>query len=102
MKSTVLSKNKVPIRLEDERWLHIVDSHDEVAEMREIILSAIEVPDYLVAGWKDEILAIKQIAPGKMLVVVYKENAPDEGFIITAYTTRRLSWLSKRRRIWEK
>jgi hypothetical protein len=69
--------------------------------MREIILSAIESPDYLLEGWKDEILAVKQIAIGKMIVVVYKEEL-DEGFIITAYTTRRVSWLSKRRRIWEK
>jgi len=98
---TVLSKNKIPIRFENARWLHIVESHNEVAGMREIILSAIESPDYLLEGWKDEILAVKQIAIGKMIVVVYKEEL-DEGFIITAYTTRRVSWLSKRRRIWEK
>lgn len=27
----VISKNNIPIRLTEERWLHIVENHDEMA-----------------------------------------------------------------------
>ena len=40
------SVNGVPIRLTDERWDHIVDSHPELASYRETILDALENPDY--------------------------------------------------------
>ena len=46
-----------------------------------------------------ELLAIKQVASGKYLVVVYRELLND-GFIITAYFTRRLRSLAKRKQLW--
>ena len=44
------SVNGVPIRLTDERWEHILDSHPELASYRETILDAIENPDYILAS----------------------------------------------------
>jgi hypothetical protein len=44
-------------------------------------------------------LAVKQIVSGKYLIVVYRELL-DEEFIITAYLTRLLRELTKRKQIW--
>jgi len=44
MIETVLSQNKVPIRLTDERWAHITEEHCELAGMRLEVLEAIENP----------------------------------------------------------
>ena len=43
------SINGVPIRLTDERWEHILDSHPELASFRETLLDAVENPDYILA-----------------------------------------------------
>lgn len=44
------SVNGVPIRLTDERWEHILDSHPEVGSFRETVLDAVENPDYIPAS----------------------------------------------------
>ena len=35
----------VPIRLTDERWVHIVENHDDLAGYRSDVLQTIESPD---------------------------------------------------------
>jgi phospholipid N-methyltransferase len=40
-----------------------------------------------------ELLAIREITAGKFLVVVYKETGPGDGFIITAFLTRKVRQL---------
>ncbi len=40
----VYSVNGVPIRLTDERWLHIVNNHTELAGYCDDILATIENP----------------------------------------------------------
>jgi hypothetical protein len=40
-----ISRNNIPIRLTDERWLHISTGHPEVAPFYDLILETIEVPD---------------------------------------------------------
>jgi hypothetical protein len=42
----VNSINNVPIRLTDERWLHIIENHDELAGYYDTVVSCIE------EGWK--------------------------------------------------
>jgi hypothetical protein len=42
---------------------------------------------------------VREVERGKHLVVVYREQEHD-GFIITAFVTRRLRWLEGRERIW--
>jgi len=44
------SVNGVPIRLTDERWEHILDSHPDMASFRETVLDAVEKPDYILAA----------------------------------------------------
>ncbi|MBP7585845.1 MAG: hypothetical protein KBA61_17505 [Spirochaetes bacterium] len=98
----VPSKNNAIIRLEKERWIHIVESHNEVAGMMDIILEAVNSPDKIFEGWDGELLALKMIDKNKGLVVVYRETGANDGFVITAFLTKRLQSLEKRRIIWQK
>jgi len=45
-------------------------------------------------------MAVREMGPGRMLVVVYKETTEDDGFVITAFPTRRLSSLNRRQQEW--
>ena len=101
MIETVLSKNKVSIRLTDERWVHITEEHCELAGMRLEALEAIENPCKILAGGEEELLAIKETEKGKFLVVVYRELNND-GFIITAFLTRRIRSFNRRKQLWPK
>jgi hypothetical protein len=96
---TVISKNGIPIRLTDERWVHIVEEHAELAGMQPDVLETVERPERILLGGDDEALAIQQIEAGKFLVVVYRELERD-GFIITAFLTRRNRSLDKRQQLW--
>jgi hypothetical protein len=53
------SKNKITIRLSEERWLHIVESHDEMAGYLEEVLETIENSQLIIKGKKDELLAAR-------------------------------------------
>ncbi|MFH1096540.1 MAG: hypothetical protein V1749_03445 [Candidatus Desantisbacteria bacterium] len=81
----IISKNNIPIRLTIERWLHIVEMHDDMAGYYDYVLNAIEDPEYIIRGYKEAIIALKEMRKGKFLAVVYKELSEKDGFIITAY-----------------
>jgi hypothetical protein len=87
------------IRLTAERWAHIVDTHCELAGLREELLETIARPDRGLAGGEGEQLAVREIEPGKWLVVVYREHQ-SEGFVITAFLTRRYRSLDRRQQLW--
>lgn len=93
------SKNNVSIRLSDERWKHISEGHIELVNSKADVLMVISNPQRIFEGSNSELLAIQESEPGKWLVVVYKELT-DDGFIITAYFTRRLKSLTQRRQLW--
>ena len=95
-----VSKNGIPIRLTEERWFHIVENHDELAGLSDEVLLTIEDPEYIVKGWTDELLAIRKIND-KHLVVVYKELEND-GFIITAFITKKVDKVLRRGIVWQK
>lgn len=99
MTDLATSKGGVPIRLTDERWSHIIDEHDELAGFRLEVLDTVTAPDRVVAGAAGELIASKRQPDGKILVVVYRELAGD-GFIITAFLTRREASLQRRKQIW--
>ncbi|OEU55380.1 MAG: hypothetical protein BA871_10515 [Desulfuromonadales bacterium C00003096] len=101
MIETVLSQNKIPIRLTDERWAHITEEHCEIAGMRLEVLETIENPSRILAGGEEELLAVQEIEKSKFLVVVYRELTND-GFIITVFLTRRIKSLNRRKQIWSK
>jgi hypothetical protein len=95
----VVSKDGLPIRLTDERWAHIIEEHAELAGMRQDVLATIDSPDRILAGSAGEKLALKELELGKHLVVVYREVQTD-GFVITAFLTRRARSLERREVLW--
>jgi hypothetical protein len=97
--STVLSKNGVPTRLTEERWAHIMEEHGELAEMQSQVLDTVAEPMAVYAGNAGELLATRMLEPGKWMVVVYRETNGD-GFIITAFMTRRVASLERREKRW--
>lgn len=88
-----------PIRLTDERWSHICEEHNELAGLKYEVLVTVAHPDSVRAGNHGERLAVREIANGKQLIAVYRENN-DDGFIITAFVTKRVRSIEKRRQIW--
>ena len=96
---TVHSKNGVPIRLTDERWTHIAEEHGELAGLRLEVLETVSNPECIFAGGAGELLAARPVEAGKWLVAVYKELDHD-GFVITAFLTRRITSLEKRKQLW--
>ena len=95
----VVSKSGVPIRLTDERWVHITEEHCELAGLRSEVVETVLQPERVLLGGDGECLAVRELEEGKHLVVVYREQAHD-GFIITAFLTRRVRSLEKRRQVW--
>lgn len=95
----IYSINKVPIRLTEERWFHIVENHDDLAGYYDEILQTLEEPDFILKGHKDALIALRKIKEGLYLSVVYKEISKNDGFIITAYFT---SVIKKEAIIWQK
>jgi hypothetical protein len=96
---TIQSKAGVPIRLTDERWAHVTEEHAELAGLRFEVLETVSSPERIFVGNFDELLAAREIEQGKYLVVVYRESEGD-GFIITAFLTRRIRSLERRKQAW--
>lgn len=78
------SVNNVPIRLTDERWSHIVYSHDDMAGYYDDCLRVIEQPDLVVAGYRGSLKAAKGYGKDRYLQVIYKELSGSDGFVIAA------------------
>lgn len=99
--NTVISKHGIPIRLTIERWEHIVTQHTELVQFRQEVLDTVAQPEQILAGSNEEKLAVREITSGKWLVVVYRETL-DDGFIVTAFWTRRHRALAKREILWSR
>ena len=97
----VNSKNDVPIRLPRERWFHITEEHSEMAGYYFEVLETIKDPEIIYEGKYEELIAIKTIEEGKFLVVMYKEIDKKDGFVITAFLTRKKKQLERRKKLWE-
>ncbi len=95
----VTSRNNISIRLTKERWTHILEEHGELAQLQQQILDTVAKPSRILAGGEGELLALHETEPGKWLIVVYRENN-DDGFIITAFLTRRERSLNRRKQLW--
>jgi hypothetical protein len=96
---TARSQNGLLIRLTEERWSHIIDEHGEISGLQETVLRTITDPERILAGNEGALLAVKTVEPGKWLVVVYRELEED-GFVITAFLTRRFRSLDRRLQLW--
>ncbi len=97
----IKSKNNVPIRLTEERWLPITEEHSEMAGYYFEVLEAVEEPEAIYAGKAGECIAVREIEKDKYIVVIYRELGKEDGFIITAFLTRWRKKLERRRKIWE-
>lgn len=95
-----LSKNGVPIRLPDERWLHLTEAHSEMAGYYADVLETVEDPDAIYEGNSGELLAVRKVQNDKYLIVVYKEVNSGDGFIITAFLSSKIRQLERRRKVW--
>ena len=97
------SINNISIRLTNERWKHIISRHIEMTNEKEKVIETIESPDYIQMGDLNEKLAVKLYKDTpfetKYLVVVYKEISAIDGFILTAYFTRKPS--ERRKILWK-
>jgi len=98
-----ISKNGIPIRLTEERWLHISLGHPEIADYYYEILDTIEEPEIIYKGNYDSLITVgfKHKISGKFLVVVYKETSQTDGFVITAYISNKLNLFSKKTILWK-
>lgn len=76
-----------------------MEEHGELAGMEIEVLETIANPDRVLAGNASELLAIREVDMGKWLVVVYRETNAD-GFVITAFLTRRYRSLDRRIQLW--
>ena len=99
MSYTTTSINGISIRLTKERWGHIVEEHAELDGMMDTVLLTVNSPEIVLAGNSGEFLAVRKFEPKKYLVVPYREFNND-GFIITAFLTRRIHSLQRRKQIW--
>ncbi len=87
----VISKNGVPVRLTNERWLHIVENHDDVAGHYDDALDTIENPQWILRGYRGALIAVRALGKRRYFCVVYKELGQEDGFVITAYITSRIN-----------
>ncbi len=96
----VRSKNDVCIRLSEERWFHITEEHSEMAGYYFEVLETVQEPAAVYEGKAGECLAVREVERDKCIVVVYREASKEDGFIITAFLTKRKRQLERRRRLW--
>ena len=64
------------------------------------ILEIVNAPEAIHESNAGESLATREIEPGKHLIVVYKELNTEDGFIITAFLTRKIKQLERRVKLW--
>jgi len=108
--ATVRSPNRVPIRLTEERWLHILRHHEELQPFQHEILLTVSTPDALYLSpppTKPNFAAVKtfrglrEAGLAKNLVVHYREVSLSDGFILTALVMSS-ERLARRFRRWQR
>ncbi len=102
MAHTAKSVNGVTIRLPDERWVHITEEHTEMAGFLYDVLETVQEPLAVFEGNEGELLAAREIESGKYIIAVYREVSQEDGFIITAFLTKRWKSLERRKKIWQR
>jgi hypothetical protein len=93
------SRNNIAIRLPDERWQHIIERHSILADKQEFVLDTLANPTRILDGNNGALMAVRELEPERWLVVVYREDNED-GFVITAFPTRRINSLNRRHQRW--
>ncbi len=65
------------------------------------VLETVEEPEAIYEGTTGECIAVRQIEKSKYIVAIYRELSKEDGFVITAFLTRRKKQLERRRKIWQ-
>lgn len=97
-----ISINNVPIRLTNERWLHISIGHPEIAGYYYEILETVENPQIIYEDSENGLIAVsfRYELINKFIVVIYKEVSSVDGFIITAYLSNKEQKFEKKKIVW--
>lgn len=75
--------------LADDRWVHIVDGHPELAGQRALVLAIVEDPSAVVSGrHPNETWFYGRGGPSRFLKVVVHWS-DDHGTIVTAFARRQ-------------
>jgi len=85
------SVNGVPIRLTEERWEHIVGNKPYMVSYYQETLQAIENPTWVLRGYAGALIAVLSLGRGSYLHVVYRELGPGDGFVLTAFLSRKVN-----------
>jgi hypothetical protein len=85
------SVNGVPIRLTEERWEHIVSNKPYMESYYEEVLNAVERPTWILQGYAGALVAVLTLGRQKYLHVIYRELSRHDGFIITAFISRKVN-----------
>lgn len=85
------SINGVPIRLTDERWTHITSNKPYMEKYYDEVVEAIENPTWILRGYAGAQVAVMPLSKRNYLHVVYREVSRDDGFIITAFISRKVN-----------
>ncbi len=93
------SVNGVPIRLPEERWGHIIEGHEDLANYHDDVLTVIEQPQAVFQGRRGSLIAVRSYGRRGHLAVFYREVSADDGFVITA---RFLRTRPRAKRVWPK
>jgi len=94
----------VRVKLYKRILRRIIGKHNELEGCEGMILETLEDPDFIVEGYKRELLAVRHydVTPigSKDMVLVYRE---DKGIVITAFLTSKAHKITEKRRIvWQK
>ena len=81
----------VPIRLPDERWEHIVSNKPYMESYHDQVLDAVETPTWVLRSYAGALVAVLTLGKQRYLHVVYREVSRDDGFIITAFVSRKVN-----------
>ncbi len=92
----------MPIRLSDEKWVHIVEYYDHLAGHYHDVLKTVRAPDVVYEGNGGELFAISKRLTPRYLVVAYRELSSSYGFVITAFFTTRIRQIERRRLVWKR
>jgi hypothetical protein len=95
----VLSIDGVPIRLTEERWLHIVENHDDLAGYYNEVLETIANPELVLPGYGSSLIAVRSYGRRRHLLVIYRQISREDGFIITAYFSSKIN---QKKAIWKR
>jgi hypothetical protein len=59
----------------------------------------LRIPTLVLRGYRDSLVAVRSYGRQRYLMVIYRQVSGDDGFIITAYFTRKID---RRKAVWRK